>query len=619
MFDPKSAEPSFIAPQVSSDSDYRFKLIVGDGVAFSEPDTVVITVLQVNKKPVAFAGGDQTVSEGAMVYLDGSLSSDPDGNTITFLWTAPANVVLSSRTISKPTFTAPPVHLDSTLTISLVVNDGLLNSEADNVLIKVKNVDILNHESQITNVELPLADSIKIYQAAQQVMLYMPYGADIRALSPTFTISDKATISPMSGSSHNFTSSVRYTVTAEDGTTITTYQVFVYVPELSLSRTLNAGWNWISLGVDLPNSILTNIFTELSLADLDYVKSTKASSVYYTGTGWFGDLVSIPENELVKFKKATSQTLTLNGKEINPTMTYIPVTKGWNWIGYLLKDNSALGSSFDETTLPSGDLLIKGKEASAVYYPASGWIGDLDSMKILNGYMLKASSNSNLSYNAGGVKQKGHQVPAALFHREDLYRIYDIQPSDFEYSANLIGEVVNDNGKNITQEGDLLIAWMNGESRGVTEACYIPDLERYTFIITIFSNSGGKCTFQIKSQENKSGSPLTEYFVFDSDEVFGAPFEPVQLHLSNSDIIRRKNLPVEVYPNPVSDQLNINSKSEIIRISIYNSLGTCIGIITDVSGNTQHISTNDLASGFYILKIETKTNTEIIKLIKSTY
>ena len=618
LFDPKSVAPTFIAPQVSSDTKYRFKLIVGDGVAFSEPDSVSITVLQVNKKPMAFAGGDQTVSEGAMVYLDGSLSSDPDGNTITFLWTAPANVILSSRTIPKPTFTAPPVHLDSTLTISLVVNDGSLDSETDNLLITVKNVDILSHESQITKVELPSADSVKINQAAHQVILYLPYGADIRALSPIFTISDKALISPGSGTTHNFTSPVPYTVTAEDGTTITAYQVLVYVPDLSLRRILNAGWNWISLGVDLPNTNLSSVFTGLSLVDLDYVKSTRSSSVYYTGTGWFGDMASIPGNELVKFKKATSQTFTLTGKEINPTLSYIPVTAGWNWIGYLLKENSTLGSSFDEATLPSGDLLIKSKEASAVYYPASGWTGDLDSLRVLNGYMLKASSNSNLSYNAGGVKQKGHQVPAALFHREDLYRIYDVQPSDFEYSANLIGEIVNENGENITQKGDLLVAYMDGESRGVTEACYIPDLDRYLFIITIFSNSTGKCTFKVKSPENESSSTLAEYFVFDSDEVFGDPFKPVQLHLLQSDIIRKENRPVEVYPNPVSDQLTINSESEITRVSIYNSSGICIRILTDVSVNKQPVNTKDLASGFYILRIETKTGMEIIKLIKST-
>jgi len=159
---------------------------------------------------------------------------------------------------------------------------------------------------------------------------------------------------------------------------------------------------------------------------------------------------------------------------------------------------------------------------------------------------------------------------------------------------------------------------MNGESRGVTEACYIPDLDRYLFIITIFSNSTGKCTFNVKSPENESSSTLAEYFVFDPDEVFGDPFKPVQLHLLQSDIIRKENRPVEVYPNPVSDQLNIISESEITGIYIYNSCGTCIRILTDGSVNEQPFKTKDLAPGFYILRIETKTGMESIKLIKST-
>jgi hypothetical protein len=616
LFDPKSATPTFIAPQVNIDTEYRFKLIVGDGVAFSKPDTVSILILQVNKKPVAFAGGDQTVNEGTKVFLDGSLSSDPDGNAITFLWTAPANVVLSSRTDPKPFFTAPAVYRDSTLTISLVVNDGTLNSEIDNVIITIKNVDILSQEAQIKKVELLPADSISVNQSSLQVILYMPYGYDIRTLSPTFTVSDKATISPQSGTTHNFTSPFPYTVTAEDGTTEKIYSVKVYVPTYNFERSLAAGWNWISLSAVPPDMKVEAVLGSLSLANLDYIKSATASAVYYTSSGWFGDLSNLPQYEMLMLKKATSQKLTLTGKEINPSITYIPVTIGWNRIGYLLKKNVALKSSFDKATLPAGDLLLKSKEASAVYYPASGWVGDLDSLRVMNGYMLKTLSNGNIRYNAAGAKPKSLHIPAALFQRDELYNIYKVNPYDFENSANLIGEIVNDKDENITQKGDLLIAYMDGKPRGVTEACYIPDLERYLFIITVFSNSNSKLTFQIKSPENKNSIPVTENFVFEPDEVFGAPFKPVQLHFSNSDIIQEENPLVKIYPNPVHDQLNISSGSEIRRISMYNSSGTCIRILTDVSGNIKYINTNNLVSGLYILVIETKTGTETKKFLK---
>src|ERR1035437_2080649 len=69
--------------------------------------------------------------------LDGSLSSDFDGDALTYLWTAPAGITLSSTTAVKPTFTAPAFAVSNNYTFSLVVNDGKANSTADEVVIKV--------------------------------------------------------------------------------------------------------------------------------------------------------------------------------------------------------------------------------------------------------------------------------------------------------------------------------------------------------------------------------------------------------------------------------------------------------------------------------------------------
>ena len=372
------------------------------------------------------------------------------------------------------------------------------------------------------------------------------------------------------------------------------------------------------MSVDPPNTALTSVFSGLSLANLDYVKSATASSVYYTGTGWFGDLVSVPSSEMLKFKKATAQTMTMTGKVINPSLTYIPVTTGWNRIGYLLKGNSLLNSAFDKSTLPTGSLLLKSKDASALYYPASGWVGDLDSMRVLNGYMLKTETAGSIRYNASGVKPKSLMASPALFLRDDLYGIYNIHPADFEYSANLIGEFINDAGENETQKGDLLIAYMDGVPRGVTESVLISDLGRYVFFITIFSNSTGDITFQLKSTQSFNNNPLSEKFVFAADAVYGEPFKPVGLHMIATGIRLDTKTSVSIYPNPVTDHLDISSGSEISRISVYNSIGTSILVVTDTPGTKKHLNTHSLAPGLYILKIETKNGTEIKKFIKSS-
>jgi hypothetical protein len=114
------------------------------------------TVSQVNKPPISNAGADQSVNEGATVSLDGSASYDPDGDPITFSWNAPAGVTLSSTTTDKPTFTAPEINKDTLLNFSLVVNDGVDNSDQSIVRISVKSIIE-------TGTEIPGKDGIIIY------------------------------------------------------------------------------------------------------------------------------------------------------------------------------------------------------------------------------------------------------------------------------------------------------------------------------------------------------------------------------------------------------------------------------------------------------------------------
>jgi hypothetical protein len=619
LFDALGVSPTFNTPQVNADKNYRFKLEVADGVLTSLPDTVTIKVINLNKKPIAFAGGDQTVNEGALVQLDGSLSADGDGESITYKWTAPPNVTLSSTTASKPTFTAPMVHLDSVLVISLVVNDGHIDSDVDNVSITVKNLNILSNQAQILTAELVGADSAKVDQALLQVNLYLPYGADPRALAPTFQISPKATIVPAGGSIRNFTSPVLYTVTAEDGTTKKVYSVRAFVTNVTLKRALAAGWNWISLSNTPPDMKVGSVLGSLSLANLDYIKAATTSAVYYTTPGWFGDLTNLPQLEMLMFKKATSQVFTLTGKEINPTLTSIPISTGWNRIGYILKGNAAIGGAFEPTSLPSGDILLKSKEASAVYYPASGWAGDLDSMRVLTGYMMKTASSGEIKYKASSAKLKSAQQ--TLFNSNELYSNYQINPPLYENSANLIGELVNQKGENIIRKGDLLIAFSLSEPRGVTEARFIPDLNRYVFLLTMFSNSNqDKISFKVKSFNDDFEKPLLDELNFTADQVFGQAMNPYPLQLSGPTGMDIPGIDqsIDVYPNPVGEKLQIRSDNMIQHVVITGLSGNCINIISNLSQYTLQIDTRNLVPGMYILKIETLKGTFIRKLIKSS-
>ena len=116
-----------------------FEIAAADGTA----GTVTITVTGANDAPMANAGADETVAEGASVTLDGTGSSDPDaGTTLTYSWARKSGetdnaVKLTNADKASASFTAPnDIAADATLTFVLTVSDGTA-SDTDEVIITV--------------------------------------------------------------------------------------------------------------------------------------------------------------------------------------------------------------------------------------------------------------------------------------------------------------------------------------------------------------------------------------------------------------------------------------------------------------------------------------------------
>jgi hypothetical protein len=103
-------------------------------------------IQNLNEAPVANAGIDQSVNEGSIVTLNGLNSSSPSRKSLTYKWTAPNGIVLSSKDETNPTFLAPEVKNDSMLVFTLIVNDGVMVSYPSQVNITVINVIETNNE-----------------------------------------------------------------------------------------------------------------------------------------------------------------------------------------------------------------------------------------------------------------------------------------------------------------------------------------------------------------------------------------------------------------------------------------------------------------------------------------
>ncbi|RME29209.1 MAG: hypothetical protein D6806_01720, partial [Deltaproteobacteria bacterium] len=118
---------------------YVVSLVVNDGKVDSAPDTVTVTVTGggQNNPPVADAGPDRQVEVGQTVTLDGSSSSDPDGDQLSYAWSFDSIPQGSSARLSGADTATPSFQADveGQYVVKLVVSDGQVDSQPDTVTI----------------------------------------------------------------------------------------------------------------------------------------------------------------------------------------------------------------------------------------------------------------------------------------------------------------------------------------------------------------------------------------------------------------------------------------------------------------------------------------------------
>jgi hypothetical protein len=137
LSDPAALQPTFV---VDRPGTYAAQLIVFDGSVDSAPATTMIST--VNSPPAADAGPDRAVRVGATATLDGSGSTDADGDLLTHRWTVTSRPPGSTAELVSGDIPQPMLAIDraDVYTAQLIVSDGLATSAPDTVMVTTENV-----------------------------------------------------------------------------------------------------------------------------------------------------------------------------------------------------------------------------------------------------------------------------------------------------------------------------------------------------------------------------------------------------------------------------------------------------------------------------------------------
>ncbi|MDD4032083.1 MAG: choice-of-anchor D domain-containing protein [Bacteroidales bacterium] len=377
-------------------------------------------------------------------------------------------------------------------------------------------------------------------------------------------------------------------------------------PEVTVRKSLNQGWTWFSINVEPQSWALADVLQSINPSDNDYIKNQTASSTYYDGFGWFGDLNTLNPRQLFKIKLATASELVLTASPVNPEDYPISLVTGWNWIGFLPQTAQSVVDVFTGYPLSENDY-IKNQTLSTTYYDDWGWFGEMANLEPTDGYMLKTSQGGILTYTEQEPLKNGNLG-------SDKLKAFDmIQPESYEHSGQITASIYLD-GRNFSSEDYCLFSVVDGEVRGVSRGMWFEPGQAWIHNHLTYSNieEGDTVRFRLHDTQIDAWYEFEEFVVFKTDMLVANARDPFILKnsalLSSSDYCLEPSL--DVWPNPVStiatirftipnDQpVSIEMVDFTGRVIDHMNLGVCKG-----GKYTHEWDIGNLIPGIYYLRL----------------
>ncbi len=323
------------------------------------------TVQTINRAPVANAGTNQTVLENTLVTLNGSASSDPDGDEITYWWTAPAGITLSSVNAAKPTFTAPVNDADKVFTFNLTVFDGKLTSSISQVKVTVRKIGAVKQQT------ISFVKGWNIFSAN-----VLPLNSDMKSLFQSSLIDNGLLIKIQDQKGNSMEDWGIYggwknnigNLLLSEGYKLKVKQdcqlIIEGVPALfPFKILLTAGWNIMSYPLDVEVDVIPVVKQLIDRSNLVKVQDEKGNSYEDWGVygGWKNNIGNLLPGKGYRIKVKANDTLTINATYGKSASSFFSENKVKGHFIPVFEGNGVDHMNFNFTDL-SAELLQSGDE-----------------------------------------------------------------------------------------------------------------------------------------------------------------------------------------------------------------------------------------------------------------
>lgn len=377
---------------------------------------------------------------------------------------------------------------------------------------------------------------------------------------------------------------------------------------------LDAGWNWFSLSVRPSDMVIDNVLATVIAGEGDVVKSQDVYAQYSTAAGWEGPLTTFSNDRSYQIRLSAPSTLRFLGQPL-PESHEVPVSAGWNWLGYPRLSINPVAPMLDSYAATDGDL-VKNDTQFATFDSGTGsWVGSMEVFQPGRGYKLKSANPGMVDFRSAAAS-----IPMEC----ENFQL-------FENNMTVTAKLTN-NGTDIFDSHFIVTVVLNDSCRAWAQPEFIPELNAYRLFFTVpgfAANTGQNLSFEVENLDNGAVF-VPEYtpITFSADAVAGDLGQAFVLNINTVGI--EENLNVAGHwlgqnqPNPFDGQTLIPyslGEQTHVSLEVFDIVGNRVMTLfsgSQAAGNHNVSFDSDrLAGGMYLYVLTTPQGRQTKRMVVS--